>query len=71
MMMQQSTIGTEVGASKMALQIATRRILLSVPKMFELDDLAIALYLVEIDQWLRRVSGRCILLRPSNAPILN
>jgi hypothetical protein len=38
---------------------------------FELEDLAIALYLVKIDQWLRRVSGRCILLRPSNAPILN
>jgi hypothetical protein len=36
-----------------------------------LDDLAIALYLVKIDQWLRRVSGRCILLRPSNVPILN
>ncbi len=40
-------------------------------KTFELDDLAIALYLVEIDQWLRRVSGRFILLQPSNAPILN
>jgi hypothetical protein len=32
MKMQQSTIGTEVGASKMALQTATKRILLSGPK---------------------------------------
>ena len=40
-------------------------------KMFELDDLAIARYLVDIDQWSLRVQGRCILLWPSNAPILN
>ncbi len=71
MKMQQSTIVTEVGASKMALQTAKKNNFVIWSKTFELDEIAIALYLVEIDQWLRRVSGRCILLRPSNAPILN
>ncbi len=42
-------------------------------KTFEFEDDAIDLYLVEADQMIAKDvrKGRCILLRPGKAPILN